>query len=157
MQYNALVLPILLYNCGTWSLTKKESNSLDAFHRKQLRGIMGIKWEDKITNRELYKKTNCKPISELIKTARWRLFGHILRRDRDIPAQVAMEEYYNLTEKKFPGKTPTNLISVINQDLKATTSSIDKDHTYCTKHVPTELASLADLDILRANALDREH
>ena len=31
--YNALVLPILLYNCGTWAPTKSDLESLNAFHR----------------------------------------------------------------------------------------------------------------------------
>ena len=35
--YNAFVLPVLLYNMGTWGLTQKQNNQLDSFHRSQLR------------------------------------------------------------------------------------------------------------------------
>ena len=33
--YRALVKSILLYNCGTWGVTKTEDQKMDAFHRKQ--------------------------------------------------------------------------------------------------------------------------
>ncbi|KAJ8569500.1 hypothetical protein ON010_g5762 [Phytophthora cinnamomi] len=35
--YNCYILPILLYNCGTWALTKAELHGLESFHRQQLR------------------------------------------------------------------------------------------------------------------------
>ena len=41
--YNALVKPVLTYNCATWGLTKQEEEKLDAFHRQQLRHIIGKK------------------------------------------------------------------------------------------------------------------
>ena len=41
--YNCLVLTILLYNCSTWGLTKKDENMLDLFHRSQLRYLIDKK------------------------------------------------------------------------------------------------------------------
>ena len=34
--------PVLLYNCGLWTLTSKLSNSLDVWHRRKLRFLLGI-------------------------------------------------------------------------------------------------------------------
>ena len=33
--YNTLVKSILMYNCGTWGLTKNDEDNLDSFHRQQ--------------------------------------------------------------------------------------------------------------------------
>ncbi|XP_029654183.1 uncharacterized protein LOC115227525 [Octopus sinensis] len=52
--YNAFIKPILLYNGGTWGISESESKSLDAFHRRQLRILIGINWPKKIKNSTLY-------------------------------------------------------------------------------------------------------
>ena len=88
--YEALVKPVLLYNCSTWGLTKTDREKLYAFHRKQLRRVLNIKWPTKIKNTKLYKITREEPISITCKRARWALFGQILRRDTNIPANQAM-------------------------------------------------------------------
>ena len=48
--YNAFVRPVLLYKAGTWGQTGSETNKLNAFHRKQLRLLIGIKWPQRISN-----------------------------------------------------------------------------------------------------------
>ena len=44
--YNATVLSILLYGSETWTMTKVDSNKLDASHHKSLRKILGITYLD---------------------------------------------------------------------------------------------------------------
>ena len=97
--YKALVKSILTYNCGTWALAQTELNKLDAFHREQLRKVLNIYYPTKISNKTLYKKCNEKPISTHILESHWRLFGHILRRNEEIPANKSMQLYFHRTEK----------------------------------------------------------
>ena len=108
--YKTLVKPILTYNCSSWGLNKSEEDRLDAFHRKQLKRVLGIKYPTKISNKKLYKKTNEIPISKISKKGRWRLLGHILRRDQNIPANQAMTHYSKMRDNKgFKGKPRTTL------------------------------------------------
>ena len=58
-----------------------------------------------------------KPISINIVESRWRLFGHILRRDIDIPANKAMKAFFVPKGDKFRGRLTTTLPTVINKDL----------------------------------------
>ena len=51
--YKSLVKSILLYNCGTWGLTKHQEDMLDAHHRKQLRRVLNIRYPTKIRNKRL--------------------------------------------------------------------------------------------------------
>ena len=44
-----------------------------------------------MTNKSLYRICLEKPLSIEIVSARWGLFGHTLRRDKDIPANKARE------------------------------------------------------------------
>ena len=59
--YKSLVKSILLYNCSTWAPTLTEEEKINAFHRKQLKKVLNIKFPVKITNKSLYKKCQEKP------------------------------------------------------------------------------------------------
>ena len=152
--YRALVKSILLYNCGTWGVTKSEEQKMDAFHRKQLRKVIGIKYPTTISNKNLYSKTGEKPISETMRTSRWKLFGHILRREKNIPANMAMDLYFNEEirgNKKFKGARRTTLPTVLNADLAKIQPM---DHNYSKQ---LKLTNKEDLDTLQQLATDRKY
>ena len=94
--YNAFVLPILLYNCGTRALTTTGEARLALFHRSELRNLLGISWPRKINNRALYERCTVDTTSQVIKAARWRLFAHLLRLVDECPAVMAMESYFHV-------------------------------------------------------------
>ncbi|GFS07327.1 hypothetical protein ElyMa_001246800 [Elysia marginata] len=115
--YKALVKSVLTYNCGTWAPTQSQEERLNAYHRKQLKEVLSIKYPVKITNSSLYNKCNERPLSIFIFESRWRLFGHILRRDSQIPANQAMSGYFVTEGSKFKGRPLTTLPVVLNRDL----------------------------------------
>lgn len=150
--YNTLVLPILLYNCGTWSLTQSQLNSIDAYHRKQLRQLLRIFYPKTITNNELYTRCNVQPLSTIIHQRRYNLTGHILRRDKNIPAQKAIENYFtNTLHPKYRGRTPNNLAIITNKDIAKAFPSIN-DQTYAKT---PQLKSIMDVDPIREIANNR--
>lgn len=142
--YKSLVKSILLYNCGTWALTITEEEKLNAHHRKQLKKILNIRYPTKITNKSLYKICQEKPLSLQILSARWGLFGHILRRDKDIPANKAARAYFIPHGKKLRGRPKTTLPTVLNRDLAL------------IQH-PIRLHSANDLAEITELAQDRRH
>ena len=143
-RYRTLVKSILTYNCGTWALTKTEEEKLNAFHRQQLRKILNIKYPVKITNSSLYKKCNECPLSITLLENRWRLFGHIRRRNSEIPANKSMNSYFISYGSKFRDRPLTTLPVVLNKDLPLV--SDDK----------LQLTSLKDLENLRSVAQNRQ-
>ena len=44
--YRTLILPVVLYGCGTWSLTLREERSLRVFENRVLRRIFGPRRDD---------------------------------------------------------------------------------------------------------------
>ena len=86
--YASFVIPVLTYNMGTWGLTQADLVRIDTYHRRHLRQIICVRWPNRISNVALYHRCQSRPISESIITARWRLFGHVLRLPRDAPARV---------------------------------------------------------------------
>ena len=139
--YRTLVKSVLLYNCGTWAMTKAEEHKINAFHRKQLRKLLGIRYPTKISNSSLYKKCNEQPLAIQIMEIRWQLFGHVLRRNENIPANKAMRGYFTKCGESFRGRPPTTLPVVLNKDLA---------------HVKMKLKTELDLERLRSMAQDRQ-
>ena len=108
--YNSYVKPVLTY-MGSQA-------KIDAFHRKQLNRVIGTYYPIRISNKELYKKTNSIPLPVEIAGARWRMLGHILRRP-DTPAFQAMKQYYATSnKKKYLGRPLTTLPHTLKKDVK---------------------------------------
>jgi hypothetical protein len=45
-----------------------------------LRCILNIRWPEKISNKDLWQKTNQPPVEEELKRRKWRWIGHTLRK-----------------------------------------------------------------------------
>ena len=109
---------VLTYNSSAWPVNKNIEAKIDAFHRKQPKRVIGIYYPNRISNKELYKKTNRIPLSVEIAGARWRMLGHILRRSHT-PAFQAMKQYYATSnKKKFLGRPLTTLPQTLKKDVK---------------------------------------
>ena len=49
------VISTLLYGSETWATYSTQENCLETFHMASLRRILGIKWQDKVTNVDVLK------------------------------------------------------------------------------------------------------
>jgi len=129
--YNAFVLPVLTYNCGTWGLTAAVLERLDSFHRKQLRSLLGVHYLDRMKNATLYERCQAEPISKIVQRSRWRLFG---------------QNYFTSSSDdgvlKWKGRPRTTLPVVIAQDLKRVDAG--------------DLANCHDLHTMKALASNRQ-
>ena len=125
-------------------MTKTEEEKLNAFHRQQLKKILNIKYPVKITNSSLYESCNECPLSITQLESRWRLFGHILRRNSDIPANKSMNSYFISHGSKFRGHPVTTLPVVLNKDLTRVSDG------------KLQLTSLKNLERLRSVAQNRQ-
>ena len=152
--YNSLVRSILLYNCGTWGISKKEEDNLNAFHRKQIRYVLKIHHPHHISNKNLYRITEDEPVSLYVLKARWRLFGHELRSENDAPSYKSMKYYFSETiEPKFQGRPRMTLPLRLNADLKTASQNIV---TFFDKYSVRELKSVQDLQRLCMLASNRK-
>jgi hypothetical protein len=116
--YNAYFMPILTYNASTWALSETETEELEAYHRKQLRTVLGIKYPRKIPNSKLYNTTNTVELKHVIRRARWRMFGHTLRMSNKTPAKLAMMQYFSSTNTDcFIGRPRTTLPGILDKDI----------------------------------------
>ena len=79
--YKAVIIPVLLYNCETWMIYRKQFRLLDNFHMRSLRHIAGISWKDRVTNTEVLERCRTRSIEAHIMEAYLRWPGHMARMD----------------------------------------------------------------------------
>ena len=78
------VMSVLLYACETWTMRKKDKDSLLAFEMRCYRRILHIYWQQKISNTEVRRRVgSTKNIVQVIMERKLRLFGHISRMEDD--------------------------------------------------------------------------
>lgn len=78
--YKASVLSVLLYASECWAPRKEDEIRLDAFHHTCLRRILGIRWEDHISNARVRLLAGMpETIAKIIQKKRLKYLGHILR------------------------------------------------------------------------------
>ena len=56
--YRAVVVPTLLFGAETWVLYRKQIRLLEQFHQRCLCSILGIKWQDHVSNEEVIKRAS---------------------------------------------------------------------------------------------------
>ena len=91
--YRAVVLTSLLYGCETWTCYRRHIKKLDQFHLRCLRKILGISWDDRVTNQDVLRRAKLPGIEAMIMQAQLRWSGHVIRmEDNRLPKQLFCSE-----------------------------------------------------------------
>ena len=75
--YTAVVISIFLYGAETWVLYQKQIRLLVWFHQRCLHFILGIKWQDYMSNEEVLKTASLPSIESILLQVQLRWAGHI--------------------------------------------------------------------------------
>ena len=91
--YRAVVVPTLLYSAETLVLYQKQIRLLERFHQLCLRSILGIKWQDHVSNEAALKRANLPSIESILLQVQLRWAGHVTRmEDVRLPKAVFFSE-----------------------------------------------------------------
>ena len=101
------------------SLNIKIRKAIYICHRNILRKILLIRWPEKISNEDLYKRTIQKPWSHTIRIRRVRWLGHLLRLPEEAPARKALDIYFHYLVKHPRGAKKISWVDTVNKDLKS--------------------------------------
>ena len=100
--FNSNVMSVLLYGSETWFLSTRSQSSLQVFINKSLRRILKIFWPNTISNVDLHRRAEILPVSDIIKTRKWRWLGHTLRKEDDDITKQALR--WNPQGRRRPGR-----------------------------------------------------
>jgi len=77
----ALVWPVAMYGCESWTLRKNEETRLVAFEMKRLRKILRVSWTAKKTNKRILNKAGVKrKLLDNVKARKLSYYGHNMRK-----------------------------------------------------------------------------
>jgi hypothetical protein len=86
---------VTIVNSSVWvrdmETDKENDQDLQVFINKCLCQILNIRWLERFTNAEVWRRTNQTPIFQTIKQRKWRCIGHILCRPQNNITKQALE------------------------------------------------------------------
>ena len=77
----AMVFPVVIYGCESWTIKKAEHRKIDAFELWYWRRLLRVPWTAKKSNHSILKEINpgCS-LKELMLRLKLQYFGHLMRR-----------------------------------------------------------------------------
>ena len=91
--YGVMVLPSLLYGSETWTTYRRHIKALEQFHQRCLRKILGIRWQDRVTNVAVLERADLPSIESILMRNQLRWSGHVARMDNSrLPKQIFYSE-----------------------------------------------------------------
>ena len=77
----AMVFPMVMYGCESWTVTKAECQRIDAFELWCWRRLLRVPWTARRSNQSILKETSpgCS-LEELMLKLKLQYFGHLMRR-----------------------------------------------------------------------------
>ena len=116
--YKACVISTLLYASKSWTICAHQEKRLNMFHMCCLRRILGITWQDKVTNNAVLEKAGLPSLYALLKQRRMRWPGHMTRmKDGRIPKDLLYGEL--ATGKRPTGRPQLRFKDVCKRYLQA--------------------------------------
>ena len=93
--FRSLVLPVFLYGCETWTLTRDLRQRLNSFGTRCLRRILGCCWSDFVSTERLLRETQMRFVTCIVRERRLRLHGHVAHfPDADPAHQILSTRYF---------------------------------------------------------------
>ena len=93
LVYKAVILTTLLYGCETWVAYRCHVKVLEQFQQRILRAILGVHWQDRITNARILEQADTTSIDAHIVRSQLSWAGHVRRMpDTRVPKQLLNAE-----------------------------------------------------------------
>ena len=115
--YQACVISTLLYGSEAWTTYTRQEKKLNSFHLRCLRRILGISWQDKITNTEVLERAQSTSMYSMLSQRHLRWLGHVHRMDSSrLPRAIL---YGELSTGSRPlGRPRLRFKDVCKRDMK---------------------------------------
>ena len=117
-----LLTPMITYSSASWTLTKAQKKRLYAFNTKTLRRIVGVRWNDYVTNPSIFTRTGQPPLTTTICKLRLSEFRHIYRLQPGTQAIDILDSTPPLSWRRTRGHPPLRWADQIVNDTQMSLS-----------------------------------
>ena len=114
--FKSNVKSVLLYGAESWKMTEGVKKKLQTFINKCLRHILRVTWPQKITNQELWARTQEENIDLTIRRRRWKWLGHTLRKPHEHVIRQALD--WNPQGKRKRGRPKETWRRTLDKEIK---------------------------------------
>ena len=77
----AVVFPVVMYECESWTVNKAENRRIDAFELWCWRRLLGVPWTARRCNQSILKEISPEcSLERLMLKLKLQYFGHLMRR-----------------------------------------------------------------------------
>ena len=77
----AMVFPVVMYGCESWTIKKSEHQRIDAFELWCLRRLLRVPWNTRRSNQSILKEISPEySLEGLMLKLKFQYFGHLMRR-----------------------------------------------------------------------------
>ena len=90
----AMVFPVVMYGCESWTIKKAECQRIDAFELWCWRRLLRVLWTARRSNQSILKEISpeCSLEGELMLKLNLQYFGHLMRRTDSLEKTLMLEK-----------------------------------------------------------------
>ena len=89
----AMVFPVVMYGCESWTIKKAEHQRIDAFELRGWRRLLRVPWTAKRSNQSILKEISPEcSLEELMLKLKLQYFGHLMRRADSLEKTLRLEK-----------------------------------------------------------------
>ena len=89
----AMVFPVVMYGCESWTIKKAEHRRIDAFELWYWRGLLRVPWTARRSNQSILKRISPEySLEGLMLKLKLQYFGHLLRSTDSLEKTLMLEK-----------------------------------------------------------------
>ena len=98
---NAMVFPVVMYGCESWTIKKAECRRIDAFELWCWRRLLRVPWAARRSNQSILKEINSEYSSEgLMLKLKLQYFGYLMWRTDSLEKTLMLEKIEGMKKRK---------------------------------------------------------
>ena len=91
-QVRAMVFPVVMYDCESWTVKKAEHQTIDAFELWCWRRLLRVPWTARRSNQSILKEISPRcSLEGLMVKLKLQYFGHLMRRTDSFEKSLMLE------------------------------------------------------------------
>ena len=100
----AMVFPVVMYGCESWTIKKAECERIDAFKLWCWRKPLRVPWTARKSNQSILKEINPEySLEGLMLKLKLRYFGHLMQRTDSLEKTLMLGKIEGITEDEMVG------------------------------------------------------